>query len=101
MECLPAAATSSAYATRPRLLRRVPARAAQFPLGFMKPSESFRFGHSGAFGAPGAGGSMGYADPQTGIGYGYVTNRMGTNLSGDPRDIALRAAIPELAHAGP
>ena len=73
----------------------------QFSLGFMKPSESFRFGHPGAFGAPGAGGSMGYADPQTGIGYGYVTNRMGTSLSGDPRDIALRAAIPELAHVAP
>ena len=63
----------------------------------MKPSESFRFGHPGAFGAPGAGGSMGYADPEVGIGYGYVTNRMGTNLQGDPRDVALRAAIPTTA----
>lgn len=70
---------------------------AQFSLGFMKPSETFRFGHAGAFGAPGAGGSMGYADPQTGIGYGYVTNRMGTNPQGDPRDVALRAAIPTIA----
>jgi CubicO group peptidase (beta-lactamase class C family) len=70
---------------------------AQFSLGFMKPSDSFRFGHPGAFGAPGAGGSMGYADPQTGIGYGYVTNRMGTAFQGDPRDVALRAAIPTTA----
>jgi CubicO group peptidase (beta-lactamase class C family) len=70
---------------------------AQFSLGFMKPSESFRFGHAGAFGAPGAGGSMGYADPQVGIGYGYVTNRMGMDLHGDPRDVALRAAIPATA----
>jgi small-conductance mechanosensitive channel len=31
---------------------------------------------------------------EVGIGYGYVTNRMGTRLSGDERDIALRAAIP-------
>jgi CubicO group peptidase (beta-lactamase class C family) len=67
---------------------------AQFSLGFMKPSETFGFGHPGAFGAPGAGGSMGYADPQVGIGYGYVTNRMGMHLHGDPRDIALRGAIP-------
>jgi hypothetical protein len=36
---------------------------------------------------------MGYADPEVGIGYGYVTNRMGTQLSGDARDVALRAAI--------
>ncbi len=70
----------------------------QFSLGFMKPSEGFRFGHDAAFGHPGAGGSMGYADPVTGIGYGYVTNRMGTSLKGDPRDVALRAAIP--AEAG-
>ena len=66
----------------------------EFSLGFMKPSESFPFGHAGAFGAPGAGGSMGYADPEAGIGYGYVTNRMAMNLQGDPRDVALRSAIP-------
>lgn len=66
----------------------------RFSLGFMKPSESISFGHPGAFGMPGAGGSMGYADPETGIGYGYVTNRMGTSLKGDPREVALRNAIP-------
>jgi CubicO group peptidase (beta-lactamase class C family) len=64
-----------------------------FSLGFMKPCDAFPFGHPGAFGAPGAGGSMGYADPEVGIGYGYVTNRMGTALQGDPRDVALRAAL--------
>jgi CubicO group peptidase (beta-lactamase class C family) len=73
---------------------------AQFSLGFMKPSEELPFGHAGAFGAPGAGGSMGYADPEVGIGYGYVTNRMGMNLRGDPRDVALRAAIPERSRPG-
>jgi len=67
---------------------------AKFSLGFMKPTESIRFGHPGAFGAPGAGGSMGYADPEVGIGYGYVTNRMGTELSGDSRDVALRDSLP-------
>lgn len=67
---------------------------AEFSLGFMKPCESFRFGGRGAFGAPGAGGAMGYADPETGVGYGYVTSRMGVHLQGDPRDVALRTAIP-------
>jgi CubicO group peptidase (beta-lactamase class C family) len=67
---------------------------ARFSLGFMQPSDSFQFGHAGAFGAPGAGGAMGYADPEYGIGYGYVTNRMGMQLSGDARDVALRAALP-------
>jgi CubicO group peptidase (beta-lactamase class C family) len=68
-----------------------------FSLGFMKPSVAVPFGHPSAYGAPGAGGAMGFADPETGIGYGYVTNRMGTSLSGDPRDLALRAAIPAAA----
>jgi len=67
----------------------------QFSLGFMKPSPTWPFGHPGAFGAPGAGGSLGYADPQSGIGYAYVTNRMGLS-NGDPRDLALRNAIPEV-----
>ncbi len=43
---------------------------------------------------------MGYADPRTGIGYGYVTNRMGTDLQGDPRDVALREAIPAIVRGG-
>lgn len=66
---------------------------ARFSLGFMKPSESVPFGHPAAYGAPGAGGSMGYADPEIGVGYGYVTDRMGMDLRGDPRDVALRAAL--------
>ena len=68
--------------------------AVEFSLGFMKPSRNWSFGHTGSFGSPGAGGSLGYADPQTGLAYAYVTNRLGT-VDGDPRDVALRKAIPE------
>lgn len=72
----------------------------RFSLGFMKPSAAFDFGSGAAFGAPGAGGSMGFADPERRLGYGYVTDRMGTRLHGDPRDLALRAALGRvLAHA--
>lgn len=69
---------------------------AKFSLGFMKPSETFPFAdvsRERAFGAPGTGGSLGYADPDTGVGYGYVTGTMGLHLKGDPRDIALRRAL--------
>lgn len=66
---------------------------AQFSLGFMKPSSTWPFGSPASFGSPGAGGSLGYGDPQTEIGYAYVTNRMGTSLTGDPRDVALRRAL--------
>jgi CubicO group peptidase (beta-lactamase class C family) len=66
----------------------------QFSLGFMKPSAVWPFGSSAAsFGSPGAGGSLGFADPAKGIGYAYVTSRMGTTLTGDPRDVALRDAL--------
>jgi CubicO group peptidase (beta-lactamase class C family) len=61
----------------------------QFSLGFMKPCPNWSFGHAGAFGSPGAGGSLGFADPQTGMAYAYVTNRMGA-VDGDPRDLALK-----------
>jgi len=68
--------------------------AARFSLGFMKPSEGWPFGSSPAcYGSPGAGGSLGFADPAASVGYAYVTSRMGTNLTGDPRDVALRAAL--------
>jgi len=66
---------------------------AQFSLGFMKPSRAIPFGNASCFGSPGAGGAMGFADPSAGVGYAYVTSRMGTRLSGDPRDVALRDAL--------
>jgi CubicO group peptidase (beta-lactamase class C family) len=65
----------------------------QFSLGFMKPSAVWPFGSASSFGSPGAGGSLGFADPAAGIGYGYVTSQMGTALTGDPRDVALRDAL--------
>ena len=66
---------------------------AQFSLGFMKPCTTIPFGTATSFGSPGAGGAMGFADPAMQIGYGYVTCKMGTRLSGDPRDVALRNAL--------
>jgi CubicO group peptidase (beta-lactamase class C family) len=64
-----------------------------FSLGFMKPSQVWPFGGPRSFGSPGSGGSLGFADPDAGIGYAYVTNQMGTTLTGDPRDVALRNAL--------
>jgi CubicO group peptidase (beta-lactamase class C family) len=66
---------------------------AQFSLGFMKPSPAWPFGGERSFGSPGSGGSLGFADPAAGIGYAYVTSQMGTRLTGDPRDVALRGAL--------
>ena len=65
----------------------------QFSLGFMKPSPLWPFGSASSFGSPGAGGSLGFADPAAGVGYAYVTSQMGTRITGDPRDVALREAL--------
>lgn len=42
-----------------------------------------------AYGHPGAGGSLGFCDPQAGVGFGYVTNAMGPYVLMDPRALAL------------
>jgi CubicO group peptidase (beta-lactamase class C family) len=65
----------------------------QFSLGFMKHGPLWSFGNEGSFGFPGAGGSLGFADPKAGVGYAYVTSQMGTALTGDPRELALRNAV--------
>jgi CubicO group peptidase (beta-lactamase class C family) len=65
----------------------------QFSLGFMKPCENWQFGGPRSFGSPGSGGALGFADPDARTGYAYVTSQMGTTFTGDPRDVALRAAL--------
>ena len=65
----------------------------KYSLGFTKTCPNWTFGHEGAFGSPGSGGSLGFADPQTGLAYAYVTNRM-RGVTADPRDVALRNALP-------
>jgi len=65
-----------------------------FALGLSKPAFAAVFGSSdSAFGTPGFGGSFGFADPDTGIGFSYVMNRLGFHLFSDPRELALRQAL--------
>jgi CubicO group peptidase (beta-lactamase class C family) len=69
---------------------------AAWSLGFSRPLGSFDYGSATtAFGHPGAGGSMGFADPQSGLSYAYVINRLGPRLRDDPREQALRDALYE------
>ena len=55
-----------------------------FSLGYCKPWPGFEFGSKSAFGTPGAGGSLGFADPEIGMGFAYVMNRMDFYLLDDP-----------------
>jgi CubicO group peptidase (beta-lactamase class C family) len=68
-----------------------------FSLGFGRPIPDYAkyvIGSSDrAFGAPGAGGSIGFADPDTGVGFGYVMNKLGFHLISDPRALRLRQAL--------
>ena len=68
-------------------------RELQFSLGFMKPSRLWPFGSQSAFGFPGAGGSLGFADPVAKTGYAYVTSQLGRRLTADPREVALKDAV--------
>jgi CubicO group peptidase (beta-lactamase class C family) len=73
----------------PDLVLVIPTR---FGLGFMLPQDrrDARFGpNPRAFGHPGAGGSVGFADPEARVGFGYVMNRMGPHILLDPRAMAL------------
>jgi CubicO group peptidase (beta-lactamase class C family) len=46
-----------------------------------------------AFGHPGAGGSLGFGDPDADLGFGYVTTRMKFDPTGDERTRGLVAAV--------
>jgi CubicO group peptidase (beta-lactamase class C family) len=64
-----------------------------YSAGFWRPFPAFPFGSARAFGTPGAGGAMGFADPARALGYGFVTNRMGFHVWDDPREVTVRQAL--------
>jgi len=67
--------------------------ASRFGMGFMLDGELTPMLSASSFGHAGAGGSLGYADPDAGVGYGYVMNQMAGGIAGDPRTIALNDAV--------
>jgi len=67
---------------------------AYYRLGFFKPGPELAFGSSeAAFGVPGLGGSIGFADPDRQVGFAYAPIRMGYRLDSDARQQALCAAL--------
>ncbi|WP_435832858.1 serine hydrolase domain-containing protein [Nocardia vinacea] len=66
----------------------------RYHLGFRKSRGSFRFGSDKrAYGTTGLGGSFGFADPATGLGFGYSMNRLGLAVLDDVRSRNLREAL--------
>ena len=64
----------------------------RFGYGFMLHCDELVLTQDGAFGHYGAGGSLGFADPATGMAFGYVMNQMGGGIASDPRAVALLQA---------
>ncbi|MFE3795842.1 serine hydrolase domain-containing protein [Nocardia tengchongensis] len=69
----------------------------RFHLGFRKSGPAFPFGSPDhrAYGTPGMGGSLGFADPATGLSFAYVPNRLGLTLNADRRCLRLVRAVFE------
>jgi CubicO group peptidase (beta-lactamase class C family) len=68
-------------------------RASRFGLGFQLTQPERPIGpNAGAFGHFGAGGSLGFCDPQAGVGFGYVVGRMGPRWQ-NPANRALLEAL--------
>ena len=65
----------------------------RFGMGFMLDGELTPMLSPSSFGHAGAGGSLGYADPDARVGYGYVMNQMAGGIAGDPRTVALNDAV--------
>ena len=78
----------------PDQVLQVPTR---FGLGFFLPGTFAPLMGEASFGHAGAGGSLGMADVDRQIGFGYVMNKMQQNLSADPRTLSLVEAVNSCA----
>jgi len=65
----------------------------RFGLGYMLHGSASPLLSEGSFGHPGRGGALGFADPGSGIAFGYVTNGFRKSVTADPRAQALVRAI--------
>lgn len=71
---------------------RVVGKPMGFTQGFLKEGAGVFSPHISSFGHPGAGGALGWCDPEAGLAIGYVMNRMGYHVR-SPRALRLCEAI--------
>ncbi|WRZ92392.1 beta-lactamase family protein [Streptomyces sp. NBC_01007] len=65
----------------------------RFGLGYMLHGGASPLLSPGSFGHPGRGGALGFADPESGIAFGYVTNGFRKSVTADARAQALVRAV--------
>jgi CubicO group peptidase (beta-lactamase class C family) len=93
IEVVTAQALAAATAEQVYGADRVLHRPSRFGLGFQLAAPERPIGPSArAFGHFGAGGSLGFSDPEAGVGFGYVTAQMGPRWQ-NPRNRALIDAL--------
>jgi CubicO group peptidase (beta-lactamase class C family) len=71
-----------------------------FGMGFMTHGPFTPFAGPGSFGHPGAGGSVGFAQPERELAFAYVMNQTARNLAGDLRAARLIDAAVAVIDAG-
>ncbi|MER5373676.1 serine hydrolase domain-containing protein [Streptomyces sp. NPDC002553] len=69
----------------------------RFGLGYMLHGTASPLLSPTSFGHPGRGGALGFADPESGLAFGYVTNGFRKSVTADPRAQALVRAVRESA----
>ncbi|MFC7896421.1 serine hydrolase domain-containing protein [Streptomyces sp. NPDC057381] len=72
----------------------------RFGLGYMLHGSASPFLSPGSFGHPGRGGALGFAAPEAGVAFGYVTNGFRKTVTADPRAQALVRAVRTSLGAG-
>ncbi|WP_145876826.1 serine hydrolase domain-containing protein [Streptomyces sp. BK340] len=65
----------------------------RFGLGYMLHGSASPLLSAGSFGHPGRGGALAFADPESGVSFGYVTNGFRKSVTADPRAQALVRAV--------
>lgn len=89
MEAVTAATRIQNAASEDRVMK-IPA---PWSCGFLRNALQVYGPSENAFGHSGWGGSFAFADPDNGIGFAYTMNKMGRDLIGDPRAVALVNAL--------
>ena len=65
-----------------------------YSYGFEKPFEDWEYARSkSAFGSFAVGGSLAFCDPEDGVAYAWITNKLGTGKWDDPREKIVRDAF--------
>src|SRR5581483_7184355 len=89
---LDAATTTAATAQQAAGTDRVLLVPSRYASGFMLPTGEAPLGGPSSFGHPGRGGSLGFADPESGVAFGYVVSHIRQDLN-DTRAARLVEAV--------